>query len=565
MFSDTSKDCSVISLSNEANTVRHYPSQQPESRSGTLVLSLAVLVGMLATTATSRAQEVLSQELPPPRDAWTWAEEPEPFLEDQPISPTSRATSSWPAHMVPRQEGRNEGESASTTTLEVDLDDYESNPLQHHGPWLRTRQGYLPVFEVTGRGENGSSVADTYDDLIGIEVLSAGGDATPFSLNIGGRLQLRYGYLRDQSVFENPTLNQFDVARGRLGFRGHIFDSYVRYNIGTDWSPSNARLVNGFAEVDLQEGLGIGFGSSTRLRFGYWRTNFGRQAAESSQNLQFVDRSLASNVFNLGNNTGIGLLGGFTHWYRPVRYELALVNGFGTFGATDRDQLDRNLGVALRVTEELMGDYSSGESDNDLSPLAAIRVGASAAYTRRSRRGVGGSTGEFDNSPAFLLVDDPANGDAFFAMDQLRGAETDYDLLLGGLEADIKHAGWSLHAEYLCRWIDNVRFNTTHQFHDFTHGFYVQSGYFLTEKTELAARHSTIWANGFGDGSPINRDYRTTSNESGVGLNFYFRRHLSKLQFEAMYYDGVPINANSMNLLAGDRGLLFRAQYQVSF
>ncbi|MCA9193456.1 MAG: hypothetical protein KDB03_16905, partial [Planctomycetales bacterium] len=372
-------------------------------------------------------------------------------------------------------------------------------------------------------------------------------------------------YFRDRSVYENPTSNQFDIARARLSFRGFVYEEYLRYSIGTDWSASSARLVNANVEVDLLESLGVGFGANTRLRFGYWRTNFGRQTSESSQNMQFIDRSLTSNVFNLGNNTGLALLGGFTHWFRPVSYELGIFNGFGTFGVKDRDSLDRHMGISLRMTEELIGEYSSGESDNDLSPLAAVRIGSSLAYTHRARRGLGGSTNEFDNQPAILLVDDPSEGDAFFAMDQLQGSETDYDLWLAGVEADCKHAGWSLHSEYLCRWINNVQFTSADDFRDFTHGFYVQGGYFLTEKTELTLRHSSVWATGKGSGSPIGRNYTTTSNESGGGLNLYFLRHNSKLQTDLLYYDGAPISSGSMNLLAGDKGLLLRTQYQVAF
>lgn len=481
-----------------------------------------------------------------------------------PRKPTERKpTERTPADRLPAPaDTDSEPADASAPPLTVEELLFE-NPLRHQGPFLDTPQGMLPVESLSGP-LGGAAEADLYDDLRGIEIIGADAD-TPMSLRIGGRLQLRHTYFKDRGVFENPTSNQFDVARARLGFRGHIFEPYLRYNLGTNLSVSDAKLVNAFVEVDLQDALGVGFGTSTALRYGYWRTNFGRQAAESSQNLQFVDRSLTSSVFNLGNNTGLSLLGGFTHWYRPVRYELNLSNGFGTFGLSDRGSLDDNLAVAMRVTEEVVGEYGTGESDNDLSPFAAIRVGASGAYTRRTRRGPGGASSEFDNSPALLLVDDPQNGDAVFAMDQLLGSEQAYDLWLMGLEADCKHAGWSLHSEYLCRWISNVQFTSDHQFRDFTHGFYVQGGYFLTEKLELVTRHSTIYADGKGTGSPVGRDYHTTSNATGGGLNLYFRRQYSKLQFDVFYYDGASLDAPALNLIAGDRGVMFRTQYQAAF
>ncbi len=458
----------------------------------------------------------------------------------------------------------NEAESGLYRQLDVEAV-LQGNPLLHQGPYLETPVGTLPIESLSSPLSGGAANIDSYDDFRGIEILESADFGRSMSLQIGGRSQVRYTWFRDRSDFRNQAANQFDLARTRLGFRGYVFEKYLRYNIAVDLSPARARLANGFAEIDLQDSLGIGFGNSTRLRYGYWRTNFGRQAAESSQNMQFVDRSLTSTVFNLGTNTGIALLGEFTHFYRPVNYELALTNGFGTFGSSSRDELDTNPGVAMRITEEIFGDYSSGESDNELNRFAAVRIGASAAFTKRTRRGVDGSTVEFDNSPAMLLVSDPANGKAVFSMDQLNGVEQSYDMWLGGVELDCKHAGWSFHTEYLMRWIDNVQFNSNDAFQDFTHGYYVQGGYFLTEKVEVVVRHSTIYANGSGSGSPIAQDYQTKSNESGGGVNFYFRRHFSKLQLDLFHYDGVPIDSSALNLVAGDRGMMLRLQYQLAF
>ncbi len=441
----------------------------------------------------------------------------------------------------------------------------QGNPLQHDGPWLESSTGMLPVESLSGPAGGNPDNIDPYDDLNGFELFEKDDDGRSFSLQIGGRTQIRYTNFHDRSIFQNPGANDFDVSRTRLGFRGHVFERFLRYNIALDIAPADAKLANGFAEVNLQDSVGLGFGNSTRLRYGYWRTNFGRQAAESSQNMQFVERSLTSNVFNLGTNTGIAVLGSFTNFYRPVNYEVALTNGFGTFGASGRDELDSNFGVAMRFTEELFGEYTSGESDNDLSQYAAVRVGASGAYTRRTRRGVNGSASEFDNSPAFLLVSDPTNDTAVFSMDQLNGVEQEYDIWLGGLEFDCKHAGWSLHSEYLFRWINNVEFTSPDTFKDFTHGFYVQGGYFLTEKVEIVARQSTVYATGSGSGSPVGTDYQSTSNESGGGINFYFRRHFSKLQLDVFHYDGAPINSSAMNLNAGDEGVMYRIQYQLAF
>ncbi len=63
------------------------------------------------------------------------------------------------------------------------------------------------------------------------------------------------------------------------------------------------------------------------------------------------------------------------------------------------------------------------------------------------------------------------------------------------------------------------------------------------------------------------REERTKalSNETGVGLNFYFRGDDSKLQFDLFKYDGAPITSSALNIRAGDVGWMFRTQYQLAF
>ncbi len=414
---------------------------------------------------------------------------------------------------------------------------------------------------------------DIYEDHRGIVLVPEDQqDELGYSLIVNGRFQTRYTSFRDHGPFANPGANEFEMERVRLGFRGFVFAPYMQYNIGTDWDSDGAGgtahdggLLHAFVQFRLEKAVGLGWGNRTSLRLGIWRTNFGRQVTESSKRLQFVDRSLTSSVFNLGTNAGLALLGEFVHDYRPVRYELALLNGFGTASNSPRANLDTNLGVALRATETLIGDYHPGEGDNALSEFPSLRVGCSFAYTHRTRRGKDGAASEFDNPPAILLATDVPGGIPFFAMDQLRGAEREYDLWVWGVEADWKRCGWSLHTEYLFRSIDSVRFASDHDFRDFTHGFYVQGGYFVTEKVELVARHSEVYANGGGTGSPIGADYNTSASATGGGVNFYFREHYAKFQIDAFYYNGAPITASSLNVIGGDQGIMLRAQYQLAF
>jgi len=457
----------------------------------------------------------------------------------------------------------NVADSPSPSEVTVHSFQYGASTNSYFSP-----PGIFPA-EAAGTQED-----DVYRDGGGIELISKDvQDRQKYSLKVSGRLQTRFSHFDDRGPFDNQSINEFEMERVRLGVRGFVYERWLRFNIGTDWDSdglggtrNSGGLLHAFTQVDLQKAVGVGWGDKTALRAGIWQTGFGRQITESSKRLQFVDRSILSAAFSPGFNAGIGLLGEFTHAYRRVRYELALLNGLGTAANAPRTGLDNNPGVTLRLTEDLIGKYRSGESDNVLSDFPMLRVGVSTAFTRRTRRGGAGASDEFDNSPALLLAPDATAGQPFFAMDELPGAaERQYDLWMIGTDLSWKYCGWSLHTEYLARWINNVEFASADDFGDFTHGFYVQGGYFLTEKVELAARHATIFSYGSGSASPIPGGYSNRFRETGVGLNFYFREHNSKFQIDVFYYDGVPVNSSALNVVAGDVGTMIRAQYQLSF
>ena len=389
-----------------------------------------------------------------------------------------------------------------------------------------------------------------------------------YSARFNGRVQGRYSYFHDRGPFNNEALNELEIERARLSIRGFIFDDYLAYRFSTDWDSDDrtiGNLTNGWVQWDLQKAIGWGWGNKTNLRIGFWRTSFGRQRSESSRLLQFVDRSLTSTFFGIDRNMGIGLSGEFTHCYQPVVYQFVITNGLGSGTNSPRRDLDNNLGFVTRIHKTLIGDYEDeSEADLGLASFHTLRIGFSTAYTRRSKQEITGARAEFDADPSVLIVTDVANGIPFFEMSDLTDEE-EYDLFLAGVELDWKHAGWSFHTEYLMRSIHNVRFSGPETFSDFTHGYYVQGGYFLTEKVEWVARHSGLFASGRGNGAPLGTDYDTTAYATGTGLNFYFRGNHSKLQMDAFYYDGAPFNSGSMNIRGGDQGVMFRTQYQLSF
>jgi phosphate-selective porin len=375
-----------------------------------------------------------------------------------------------------------------------------------------------------------------------------------FLLKIGGRLQLRYTYKgrdkrgdtvdpgevggRDQSYLE--------VERLRLTFGGHVIHPNLTYFVqigdGDTDSAGTVRALDAYVLYHAGEALG-GDKEVLSLGVGQFMPYFLRQQATSSGKLQMVERSLTNEFFNIDRNVGVWIQG----ILKPsIFYSFAVTNGFDSINVTP-DNIDQVPAFVGKLDFWVLGEPTSKYEESNLKEKEEWVIGLSGATDWNN--GTGNPVAE------------------------------QYSCYTFGIDTAFKYSLFSLQAEYVGRWLDYEQGNVAaggDGSSNYTHGLYVQGGVFLVpNELELAARVSTIWADGSQDGDAV---------EVGPGLNWYISKsHKVKLQTDLMFFDisaNMPnqteslevndifdgdFNSSAANLQAGEQGLMWRTQLQLEF
>lgn len=382
-----------------------------------------------------------------------------------------------------------------------------------------------------------------------------------FLLKINGLMQARYlFYGRDGGNRDvNSVLygthqgdrSGLDFNRIRLGFSGYVWDPNFTYRIELK--------ADGTDDVALQYAwVNYKFIDPAQLRVGVFKLPFGRQETNSVSGLQFVDRSLANEVFNIGRSMAVMLHGSVLD--KRVDYGVAISNGFrNNFDGPDEEdafnELDTNPGISARAVWHAMYDNLGkdflSESDIEYHKKPALDFGASFAWNadRGDRRNV-------------LLP--------FQIPDAVRVGPGGYDISSAyqtnitqfGLDAAFKYLGFSTQAEYFLRMVDNKSsispwfLNTGDSGTIHQQGGYWQAGYFIVpQKVELVARLGGIWDFG-GD----------NMWEYAGGVNYYIRGNNLKLQADVTAINELPVRSNRVEFInQNDDIVMFRLQLQAAF
>ncbi len=90
-----------------------------------------------------------------------------------------------------------------------------------------------------------------------------------------------------------------------------------------------------------------------RVVFGQFKVPFGRQEMTSSGNQQFVDRSLVSNEYARGRETGVAVQGAV--WSNKLEYRAGVFNGNGRTQDDERQRLDADQRAAHVAAERQPG------------------------------------------------------------------------------------------------------------------------------------------------------------------------------------------------------------------
>ena len=130
-----------------------------------------------------------------------------------------------------------------------------------------------------------------------------------FTTQINTQLQSRYTFTDADEEFGENNRSSFDMVRARIELTGTALNNEFSYKIQTDLvgdgSLDNGADDQGKRSPDLRDAwLQWNACDWASARMGQFKTAISRQYNNSSSKLQFADRSLASETYDLGRQNG---------------------------------------------------------------------------------------------------------------------------------------------------------------------------------------------------------------------------------------------------------------------
>lgn len=317
-------------------------------------------------------------------------------------------------------------------------------------------------------------------------------------LEMSNRIQVRYTHELPPDSIQLPgtsgpgeSKGSFRIRRAKFKLEGWIYKPWMTYELQMNWPAVTGSNIGAFLEdanidFDLTKGK-----NALRVRFGQLKVPYGRQEMTSSGNQQFVDRSLVSNVFFRGRDTGLAVWG---QQKNKIEWRVGVFNGNGlTRTLNDNDKFQYNA----RVMWQALGR-------ENLSQRPWI---GGALYSE--------SDFESTDTPILAIAGELEKND-------FTGATTgnDYKDLVGGIDVIYKYKGVFATTEIL------FRDRTPEIGESFgSNGWYVQGGYlFARRKWEVALR--------YGSWEPADLALLPLGEltETRGAFSYYYNRHNLKFQ-----------------------------------
>jgi phosphate-selective porin len=240
-----------------------------------------------------------------------------------------------------------------------------------------------------------------------------------------------------------------------------------------------------------------------RVVFGQYKPPFGRQELTSSGSQQFVDRSLVSNFYARGRETGVSVQG--VLWSNKLEYRAGMFNGNGlTRSANDNDGFQYNarlmwqpngnqaLGQRAWVSGAL---YSEADFESTTVPLYAVGL-------------------NYEHSDFHGTTANPTDA-------QLAG-QLKWHII--GVDGIYKFKGFSATGEYFFSTREAEGQPTAGDKEFDANGGYLQAGMMLNRPRTWEAAFR------YGQRDPNDSIDNNDITEWRVALNYYYRRHNLKFQ-----------------------------------
>jgi len=324
-------------------------------------------------------------------------------------------------------------------------------------------------------------------------------------LEISNRIQTRYTHeIPDDTVQLAGTAargdqkGSFRIRRAKFKLEGWFVNPTLTYELQLNWPDvATAGRPGNFLE-DANIAWDISKNGKFRVLFGQFKAPFGRQELTSSGNQQFVDRSLVSNEYARGRETGVAIQGVLLD--NKIEYRAGVFNGNGrTQAANDNSTFQYNARImwqpngnqVLNQRAWVSGAlYSEGDFESTTVPLYALAV-------------------NFDYHDLWRTTPTPSGN--------LRSKTV-------SLDGVFKYKGFFTTGEYFWRTREREAALTGSSTKFDAPGYYVQASQMLDGRRtwEAAVR--------FGDRDPDDTRGDNNVREIRGGVSYYYRRHPLKLQ-----------------------------------
>jgi hypothetical protein len=370
-----------------------------------------------------------------------------------------------------------------------------------------------------------------------------------FELKTNMRLQFRYvTFSRNADSWTNnagvvlPIRDRqyFDIERARLVFSGHAFSPKVTYQSQFDFDTDSrhvASLLDGWVAWEYRD--------KRLVHFGKRKVPGTRNWILGAFDTRMVDRPISNEFFRPSRTVGIWFTGDPDPSFR---YDFMIGQGYNTEGLTPQE-FGNNFATAGSIYRDVIGNYGPlRPTDFEYHDELAVRLGMSAVAS------IEGTPGRQLEETDFLRLTD---GTRITEPNALAPGATveSFHVYLLAVDAAYKYKGWSANAEYFVRSIQNLTANIPVPAVGLQHGFYTEGGFFVVPKRfELNSQYSFVT----GD--------QGSANSYTTGFSYYPRgAPFLKMSMDGTYIDGSPVNSTATNILVGDKGFLFRCQWQALF
>lgn len=314
-----------------------------------------------------------------------------------------------------------------------------------------------------------------------------------YRVEMSNLTQIRYTFADND---HSRDTSSFRIGRHLIIFQGHALSKNLTYRVQWNLTPGNGAgvLDDVYGDYRIADWL--------QFRGGQYKVPYNRQELTFSGNLQFVDRSIASQEFNLDRDIGI-----MTH-AKPMEglfeYYLAMMTGAGR----NRTRNTNNqMLYAARLAVNPLGEFNSySEPDLEYEESPKLALGAAFAWN---------------------------NGSQMFVRDAIRDFNRAITLRQFTSDLTLKWRGLSILGDFYWR---NVTAHSGEslfqQGSNRGYGYTVQGGYFVPlpavqKHLEFTGRYSFV--------DPNTRISGNSERELGGGVNWFVDGNTFKLQADVMH------------------------------